>query len=817
MYKIYADDTLIYDSEADDLKIGKGQVSLETNKSGSFVFSVYPDHPFYDSFIKLRTVVTVYKSGRIVFRGRILNDVTDYWNNKVITCEGELGFLQDSIMRPYSFQGTPAELFRQWIEFHNSQVDAFKRFNIGDVTVFDPNDYIARSNSGYETVFSNLNSRLLEDSLGGYLYVTHGDDGADPTPTIHYLADLPHVASQYIEFGSNLKNYTKTVQGDSIATAIIPLGAQIEGTDERLNIESVNGGVDYVYDEEAVALYGWVFKVVEWDDVTEPGNLLTKARAYLKNAINQLVTIELTAVDLHMLDRSIESFGVNDYVRVVSEPHGIAQTYLCQKQTTDLLNPGNDTITLGRTYATFTGNAVKLTNTANRMASSVAGAYSAATSASGAAANAANAANNAANAANNAVTAVGKLPEEIKALGDKTAAYKIAEQQMTSLMAQAFGMFKTEEVLPDGSTVSYLHDKPQLANSTKIWKMTADGFSVSTNGGKTWNAGITSSGNALVNILSAIGIQASWIEATNLAAISANLGGWLIDNTKIYKVIQHPTDSRTRYRVYFKPPVQSSNAVTTEILTCEVSTDSGATWTDLLVLDADGTAILHSTDKGTYKIHGSYMELIDANGVQIARMGTQNRVSTEVVAEEVLEEEVMPAADDEVLEEDIIGGGEVTEEVIEEVLDEVYYDNKFIPELVLREDSNDEHQAVVNPSFIQFGDSEKANRAYLRRDEDGRYVLRVDAIEIKDRDSNRMASIKFVDGEYVLKVDEVDAQRIDTAGLDAGEIATGEITTSFIYGEPDIYANYIEAADHIDSMGGYKEAGEWFEEKWGLA
>ena len=46
MYQIYADSALIYDSTLDDYRIGKGQVTLETNKSGSFVYALYPDHPY---------------------------------------------------------------------------------------------------------------------------------------------------------------------------------------------------------------------------------------------------------------------------------------------------------------------------------------------------------------------------------------------------------------------------------------------------------------------------------------------------------------------------------------------------------------------------------------------------------------------------------------------------------------------------------------------------------------------------------------------------------------------------------------------------
>lgn len=359
MYKIYADDTVIYDSTLEDYKIGKGSITLETNKSGSFTFSVYPDHFFYNSFIRLKTVITVYKFGKIVFRGRILNDITDYWNNKVITCEGELGFLQDSIIRPFSFTGTPKELFTKFIEEHNSQVDEFKRFNVGTISVVDPNNYIARSNTNYESALSNLNSRLIEDSLGGYFYITHGEDGTDQTPTINYLADFTKVSSQKIEFGSNLKNYTKTVKADDIATAIIPLGHEVDDGDDntenpKLTIASVNGGKDYVYSESGVALYGWIFKVVSWDDITDAYNLKVKGEAYLNSVIKQNITIELNAIDLSLLDHSIESFNVCDYIHVISKPHNFDSTLLCNKQTLDILKPENDSIVLGYTYSTFT-------------------------------------------------------------------------------------------------------------------------------------------------------------------------------------------------------------------------------------------------------------------------------------------------------------------------------------------------------------------------------------------------------------------------------------------------------------------------------
>lgn len=358
MYKIYADDTLIYDSTIEDYKIGKGLITPEVGKSGSFVFSLYPEHPYYDALVKLKTVITVYKRGKIVFRGRMLNDATDHWNNKVFTCEGELGFLQDSIVRPFVFQGSPEEFLIKKIEDHNAQVDEFKRFKIGKITVVDSNDYIYRSSSLYETTLKSITSRLPGSDLGGNFYITHGEDGRDPIPTINYIADFVKTSSQTIEFGQNLTKYAKKAKGEEIATAIIPLGATIddgneETEDKRVTIASVNDGIDYVYSEEGVALYGWIFKVVEWKDVTLPKNLKAKAEAYLKDVVKQNITIEISAVDLSLIDESIESLSCCEYIRVLSTPHNFDAVLLCNKQTINLLDPSKDSYVLGYNYSTF--------------------------------------------------------------------------------------------------------------------------------------------------------------------------------------------------------------------------------------------------------------------------------------------------------------------------------------------------------------------------------------------------------------------------------------------------------------------------------
>lgn len=80
-------------------------------------------------------------------------------------------------------------------------------------------------------------------------------------------------------------------------------------------------------------------------------------------------------------------------------------------------------------------------------------------------------------------------------------------QQLTEMMANSMGTFTTTETLEDGSTITYQHNKPTLAESDKIWKKTADAFAVSTDGGKTWNAGVTAAGNLIAKVIESTRIQ----------------------------------------------------------------------------------------------------------------------------------------------------------------------------------------------------------------------------------------------------------------------------------------------------------------------
>ena len=104
----------------------------------------------------------------------------------------------------------------------------------------------------------------------------------------------------------------------------------------------------------------------------------------------------------------------------------------------------------------------------------------------------------------------------------KLSAYDVKLKQMNELAANTLGFYYTEEVQTDGSTISYRHDKPTLADSKVIYKTSADGFFLSVDGGQTWKAGFDSNGDAVLNILYAIGIQSEWINTRGFTAKDNN-------------------------------------------------------------------------------------------------------------------------------------------------------------------------------------------------------------------------------------------------------------------------------------------------------
>lgn len=353
MYRVYCDGQLLFHPNDEKAVILDPVLTTEVNKSGTFKFSMLPEHPMYFSIRKMKSIIEVYNDARRIYFGRVFDEVAPLNLKKTIECEGRLAFLNDTVQRPYHFSGSVEGLFVFLLENHNQDVEEVKRFKPGRVTV--EQGVITRYSNVYNNTFENLQEKLI-DYFGGYLVIREEADGV----YLDYLQELTRVCEQDVNFGENLIDVEKEVNVQDIASAVIPLGNTIESDYEdeaeeskRYTIASVNNGIDYLYDQAAVEQYGWIFKKEEFD-TSSPAELLSLGREYLENAVKQKVSIKVTAADMHLIDRDIEEFDIGVNVHVKSALHGLEDTYLATKKTTYLLQPDNNKLELGYSYQTFT-------------------------------------------------------------------------------------------------------------------------------------------------------------------------------------------------------------------------------------------------------------------------------------------------------------------------------------------------------------------------------------------------------------------------------------------------------------------------------
>ena len=355
MYRVYCNDSPLYDLRDEDLVLISPIVKIGENTAGSFEFSILPKHPHYEEVNELISVITAYDGDEEIFCGRVVEITKDLYNRKKVICEGELAYFNDSIQRPAKYQGlTVRGYLETLVNIHNQQVKnqgIDKTFKVGAVTVQDKNDYVYKY-TNWESTLEVIKKDLLK-TYGGYLRIRK-ENGVR---YIDYLADYPNTNTQVIEFGSNLLDFTHDMVASDIVTAVIPLGArledvtEVEGLDAYLTIKDVNGGVDYVCSQEAVKTYGWIFKTVKWDDVHVADNLLRKGKEYLSDIQFAQITLTVSAVDLHMLHVDMERIKVLDEIRVTSSPNGLDRFFPVSEMTIYLDKPSNNKLTLGTSYS----------------------------------------------------------------------------------------------------------------------------------------------------------------------------------------------------------------------------------------------------------------------------------------------------------------------------------------------------------------------------------------------------------------------------------------------------------------------------------
>lgn len=331
MFSVWLDGKLLYSSAVNDpyYAIGTPILTLEAGKAGSLSFTMYPNHPEYDSLRRMLGRVIVYEDDVELFRGRILRMETNLYKERKVTCEGDLAYLMDSIADPGEYTESISAHFSRLVETHNSQVESDKQFAVGIVNVDKASESQTFKTDSYRTTSAAMSDDLT-GVFGGYIR-TRRSGG---TVYLDYIGDYGKAGSQNIEFGVNMIDFSESVSSDDIFTVLLPTGS------EGVTMEGITGS-KYVKIPNAVERYGTVVRAVSFSDIKEAGaELMQAAYDYIeKNYKEMPPTLTLTAIDLKRLDFALDGFELGTRIGILSEPHGINGSPVCSKISYNLEYP----------------------------------------------------------------------------------------------------------------------------------------------------------------------------------------------------------------------------------------------------------------------------------------------------------------------------------------------------------------------------------------------------------------------------------------------------------------------------------------------
>ncbi len=340
-------------------KLISGSVVKGINVIDSFSLSMLPNNAGFNQIHDYKTLVSVYDTirNKYEFYGRFLYSKVAMSETGKITkeaiCESYLGFLCDSMQEYVEEQNWTVDgLLQHVLDVHNSQVEPHKRFEIGEVTVTDPNNNlyvgIQRDNS-----WNTIKTKLL-DKLGGELRFRV----VDGVIYLDYLEKIGETLTTEIALSKNMKAITREDNPSAYISRLIPLGAKIkdeEGneTEQRVDITSVNNGVNYIESAEAVQKFGIRYGTVTFDGVTVPANLLSKGQEYLANNNRVQIKYSITELDLSLLGLAINDFDVCNYHPIKNALLGIDDVARIVKKTIDVCDRTKSKIEVGDNFKTL--------------------------------------------------------------------------------------------------------------------------------------------------------------------------------------------------------------------------------------------------------------------------------------------------------------------------------------------------------------------------------------------------------------------------------------------------------------------------------
>ena len=347
MYRIYADNLCIFDDtlpEQQHMAVSP-KLSLTAGAAGSLTFTLPKGCTGYDTVQKLVTTIRVERDFDTIWMGRVLTEKIDLWGSRELFCEGALAFLNDTI--PMVDNPSIASV----ITAHNG-----KTVSGGAVR---PMAYNTNNSRNSQTVTAEkdgsnsleiINSKIV-GAEGGILQVTYPSN----VPTLDWLAAYPtNVNAQKLEFGKNLLDFTRNWDLTEYSTYCYVQGAEYETTvNDQTVKQNYNSG--WVTVGDAASYYGRIEKFLNYSDLTDPADCVAEAQKYLATQQFDNMMLELTALDLHIIDPAIRPFHLLEIVSVSSWAHGMSpQNFAVTAMEIPLDAPENTRYTLANATLAYT-------------------------------------------------------------------------------------------------------------------------------------------------------------------------------------------------------------------------------------------------------------------------------------------------------------------------------------------------------------------------------------------------------------------------------------------------------------------------------
>lgn len=419
MYEIYAypygnpdAKLLLYRPNDPQALVLSPKLTREVSKGGSLVFTMTRDHAQYDMLQKLSTVVQVRRDGKEIWRGRVLKHEADFYNRRVVYCEGALSYFNDSSITPFNYKGTLRQFLQHLIDAHNDQVKSkMKCFQLGTVTAALGNLVVQFGDADqygvgedYGKVWDILDKLVLK-VFGGYFYC--GFDAATGYNVLNYCdqaVEAKRQTAQKIEYGRNLLNLSETTDATDLYTRIYPIGNKHtvdtskwyyklmwwrdpskDKHEERWGIMEADAatvaqylpasGYSYnleegwIQNDTAVQKFGIITRIVELDTDSANDTFAAGVQALQQNYAMKTSCV-IRAVDLVDAGYDTDRLDFSMYSHIISKPHSVDAVMLCTKLVEPLEKPAQKEFTFGMTRRTLTDRQVANMGTTNLLVES---------------------------------------------------------------------------------------------------------------------------------------------------------------------------------------------------------------------------------------------------------------------------------------------------------------------------------------------------------------------------------------------------------------------------------------------------------------